>query len=468
MKSKLTASSKFNSYCMAILLAAWMSACSGKPVKEGPTSEPGSGSVREHETLPFVGDYRVHRYTMDNGLRVLVVEDHRSPTFAYYTWFKVGSRDETPKYTGLAHLFEHMMFKQTKNLKDGEFDRILESAGGESMNAFTSHDYTGYVQELPKDKLELIVKMESDRMVNLLVDDRAFRTETEVVQNERRYRNENSPDGMMYQEIYGLVFRKHPYRWPVIGYQEDLARMSSQDAVEFYRSYYSPNHATIVVVGDVKPDDVIEMVEKYYGHLPSQAAPVKTIPSEPAQTEPREKKLKLNMQVEKLLMAYRIPEVTHDDIPALELFQSVLGQGKSSRLYRALVETGVASSVETYGIDAKDPSLFLIWVNLQKGKKAPQAETIVLRELASIQKKAPSAQELEGARNRMAYGFYSSFESNNEIANYLGRYETVCNTFTRGTEIFEKALKVTPEEVQSVAQRYFQPEGRSVLTGVPK
>jgi zinc protease len=238
-------------------------------------------------------------------------------------------------------------------MKDGEFDRILEAAGAEGQNAFTSRDYTAYIQELPKDKLELMARLESDRMVNLLVNDKAFKTETEVVQNERRFRNENSPDGTMFQELFELAFTKHPYHWPVIGYQTDLDRMSGKDAVEFYKSFYSPNHATIVVVGDVTPAEVMKVVEKHYGNLPAQQAPVRTLEEEPAQTSARHKILKLNMKTEKIIMGYHIPSIQSQDMPAIELLQALLGGGKSSRLHKALVDKGIATAVEVYSMGSK-------------------------------------------------------------------------------------------------------------------
>jgi zinc protease len=204
----------------------------------------------ENHALPFIGGFEVHRYVLDNGLKLMIVEDHSSPTFAYHTWFRVGSRDEKVKYTGLAHLFEHMMFKGTTVHPPGEFDRLLERAGAEGENAFTSHDYTAYVQEMPKSELDLIVRLEADRMVNLVVDEKSFKTETEVVQNERRFRTENSPDGTLTQILFETAFTKHSYHWPVIGYQEDLERMSAQDAFSFYKTFYNPNNAVVVVVGE--------------------------------------------------------------------------------------------------------------------------------------------------------------------------------------------------------------------------
>ena len=416
--------------------------------------------------IPLVGTYKVHPFVLDNGLKLLVVEDHSSPTFAYQTWFRVGSRDEVATRTGLAHLFEHLMFKATSNHPEGEFDRILEAAGAEGENAFTSWDYTAYVQELPKDKLELIASLESDRMVNLVVNDESFKTEREVVQNERRYRNENNPNGMMYQEGLALAFQKHSYHWPVIGYQEDLAAMTSEDPRKFYRSYYAPNHATIIVCGDVDPDQVLSVVKKFYGKFAAQETPPHEIAVEPAQTAPRRKQLKLNIQVEQLLMGYKIPNVMSEDTPTLFAIDALLTGGKSSRLNRALVDTGIASKIETEPLSAKDPMVFIIEASLQKGKKATQAESVILRELARLAKEVPSPQELDRAKNRVDFSFYESMDSNSERANFIGRYESISPGFQYGLKVQNAVQTVTPEQVRTAIQKYFDPKNRTVITGV--
>jgi zinc protease len=427
-----------------------------------------SSTQSQHQKLPFIGSLEVQKFTLPNGLKLLVVEDHSSPTFAYQTWFRVGSRDEKVGYTGLAHLFEHMMFKETKNYKDGEFDKILERAGAEGENAFTNRDYTAYVQEMPKDKLELIIQLESDRIANLLVDEKAFKTETEVVQNERRFRNENSPDGLMYQDIFGVAFQKHSYRWPVIGYEEDLNRMGAKDAMEFYKTFYSPNHATIVVVGDVSTQEVYKLVTRYYGHLKPQAEPVHAIVSEPPQTKARHKTLKLNTQVQKIMMAYHVPEITHPDIPALTLLSSIMAGGKSSRLDRALVDSGLTTSIDIFDLDDKDPSLLILFASLQKGKLATQAERTILREFEKIKQGTIAADELERAKNILLSEFYDKFGDSKEKASFLGHYETVSPSFRTGIEILEKISRLTAADVQSAAKKYLEPSNRTVILGVQK
>lgn len=428
------------------------------------------------ETISLTQKIQVNRYALKNGLRLLVVEDHSSPTFAYQTWFKVGSHDEQKGKTGLAHLFEHMMFKGTTRLPDGGFGRLAESVGTQGQNAFTSRDFTAYIQELPllkgqRDNLELIAEAEADRMTNLVVNEASFKTELEVVQNERRMRNENSPDGLMDQELFNLAFTQHPYHWPVIGYQEDLNRMSVQDAVDFYKSHYSPNHATIIVVGDVVPNKVLDIVQKYYGELasaPSQVSSNLKIEVEPPQTSPRRKQLRLNIQVEKLLVGYHTPAFSHEDTAALDVLQVILSGGKSSRLNQALVETGIASAAEAFGFEDKDPSLFVAAVNLQKKKRAAVAESIILREFKRLADEKISPEELERAINRMNFRFFGGLETSYEKAYFLGHYETGAGDFIAGIEHQKKIQTVTPEDIQRVTRLYLDPKNRTVITGVPK
>ncbi|MEK6580147.1 MAG: pitrilysin family protein [Bdellovibrionota bacterium] len=428
------------------------------------------------EILPLAGDYRVHRYRFDNGLKLLVVEDHSSPTFSYQTWYNVGSRHEKIGRTGLAHLFEHMMFKQTKNLKDGEFSKKLDELGAQGENAFTTQDYTAYIQELPvnsassdhESNLELITRFEAERMTQLVVDEKAFKTETEVVQNERRFRYENNADGAIYQELFDLSFNKHPYHWPVIGYQQDLDAMSSDNAVDFYRNYYNPSRTVIAVSGDVIPDEVSNFVKKHYGSLLGSSPPSAQYEQEPPQTAPRRKALPLNVQVEKLAMSYHIPGILQEDVPTLSVIEAILSGGKSSRLHRALVDTGVASAIEIYDGETVDPGLFSFFVNFQKGKRATMGESIILKELEELKKKPVPDPELEKAKNRIRFTYFQDLESNYRKTHFIGLYETIAGDFTFGPRMIEQIGQITPAQVQAVAKKYFDPSGRTVVTGVPK
>jgi zinc protease len=300
------------------------------------------------------------------------------------------------------------------------------------------------------------------------VNEQSFRTELGVVQNERRFRNENNPDGMIEQELFGLAFKKHPYHWPVVGYQEDLDRMSAENARQFYQDYYNPSHATIVMVGDVTPEQAQNVVKKFYGSLPAKASPVHVTESEPPAKETRRKSLSLNIQVQKVWIAYRVPAITSPDAPKLEVLASVLTGGNSSRLHRALVDTGIASSVDASNPGNEDPSLFIIAVNLQKGKKAAQAEAVVNREIQRLLRDPISDREMERAQNRLNFDFYSGLSSNYEKARFLGYFEATANDFKKGIEFRKQVTQVSPADLQTAVKTYFVPDNRTVITALPK
>ena len=436
-------------------------------------SHTGSASKKEvrdgtFETLPFVGNFEVKRATLPNGLRIIIQKDTSSPTFAYQTWFNVGSRNEVPGKTGLAHLFEHMMFKGTSKYPDGRFDALLEQAGAEGENAFTSNDHTVYIQEMPKEGFDLISELESDRMVNLIVNDASFKTEREVVQNERRFRKENSPEGTMYQTLFETAFTTHPYRWPVIGYEQDLTSMSAQDGRDFYTRFYSPDRAVIVVVGDVDENRVLKRVERLYGDLSARKTENPPYQAEPEQSAQRRKRLELNIEVEKVWLAFKIQGLNSSDTPAFEAIQGLLTEGRNGRLNRALVDAGIATAVGSGSIALRDPSLFLIEADLQKGKTALLAESVILRELERLKNTPVKADELKRATNVMRFRFMSRLLTSHGRAHVLGQFETENGSVEAGLAQQEQVYSVTPEQIQETSKRVFQTAKLTVITGVPK
>jgi zinc protease len=305
-------------------------------------------------------------------------------------------------------------------------------------------------------------------MVNLVVNEESFKTEVEVVQNERRMRYENNPDGLLYQKLWDMAFAKSPYHWPVIGYEEDLAKMTAEDARNFYKKYYSPNNATVVVSGDVSPDEVYEKAKHHYGSLTPSVLDTRAVEVEPSQTSPRRKDLALDLKVEKLFIGYHIPSISGDDIPALGALQSILGMGKSSRLHRALVETGIATGVVADQMDNRDPTLFLIEISLQKGKKAAVAESVVLKEVAKLAAHPVATAELERARNLLNFGFLEGLDSNNERCHLLGHYESAADDYHVGLRNYNRTLVATPQDIQAAAKKFLDPSNRTTITGVPK
>jgi zinc protease len=293
------------------------------------------------------GAARVGRFVLGNGLRVLIWEDRRAPVFSYQTWFSVGSRVEVAGKSGIAHLFEHLMFKATKNLEEGEFDAIMERRGAET-NAATWVDWTYYKEKLPSgaDNLELCCKLEADRMEHMILNSDQLESEREVVVNERLLRVDNDPDGQLYEALYRLAYEAHPYGVPTIGWMEDIRAISLEDCLSFYERYYAPNSAAIVIVGDVDTTEALRLVQRYYGHLAAAELPEEALPVEPRQAGEKRQSFELPISSEKGLYAWHAMAGTDPDQAALEVLDEVLTGGESARLYERLVtETELASSV---------------------------------------------------------------------------------------------------------------------------
>ncbi|HUG38274.1 MAG TPA: pitrilysin family protein, partial [Candidatus Limnocylindrales bacterium] len=275
--------------------------------------------------------------TLDNGLRVLVLEDHRNPIASVQIWYRVGSRNERPGATGLAHFLEHMMFKGTPTHGKGEFARLVEQNGGQD-NAFTSQDVTAYYVDIATDKVDHVLRLEADRMRNLLLDPREVESERQVVMEERRTRSEDDPDGFLFEELSAIAFRAHPYGWPIIGWMEDIGRIEAVELRRFYDTYYVPNNALLVVVGDVSAGALLERIRAYFGPIARGADPPRVTAVEPPQRSERRVSVTLpEARLPSVAVAYHVPNFRSADWPALELTSVILAEGRASRLYRKLV-----------------------------------------------------------------------------------------------------------------------------------
>lgn len=421
----------------------------------------------EKKTLPFFGKSKATRFRFSNGLRLIVVESHMAPVFSYQTWYDVGSRDEESGLSGIAHLFEHMMFKETKRLKHGEFDRIMESNGARDLNAFTSTDYTAYVQSLPVEKFDLVASLEAQRMHELSLTKELFDAEREVVHNERKQRTENNPEGQMFEALQALAFVKHPYGRPVIGWEDDLNRMTIEDCRAFYSKYYAPDNAVIVVVGDLKPEKAAAAVQKHYGKFKPGNVNRPSVPAEPSQHQERVQELKLNLQVEKVYMGYKIPSATHKDQAALSVLSTIMSTGRSSRLYRAMVDKGLTMDVSAGPGTAKDESLFYASFAAHAGKKAKAAISAFDAQVALLQHDVVTAEELERAKAKLRTEFFMGLGTNSARANFVGQFELVLGDFTKALTALEEINEVSLEEVRNVARRYLAKQNRSMIVGVP-
>src|SRR6478735_8967016 len=292
---------------------------------------------------------RVSEFKLANGLQVVVVPDHRAPVVTHYVWYRVGAADEPAGVSGIAHFLEHLMFKSTEKIASGAFSKIVSRLGGQD-NAFTSHDYTGYFQRISKDRLKTVMEMEADRMVNLKLDEKDVTTEREVILEERRSRTENSPSSLLSEQMSTAMYQNHPYRIPIIGWMHEMAKLSREDALTFYKRFYAPNNAIVVVTGDVEPEEVRALAEATYGRLPANPAVAPRVrPQEPEQRAPRRVELKDpragNASVRRYYLAPAMTTAPPGEAEALYLLMKIAGGGGTSRLYQSLVaQEKVASS----------------------------------------------------------------------------------------------------------------------------
>jgi zinc protease len=412
--------------------------------------------------------FLIEKYKLPNGLQVIVMEDHSAPVFAYHTWFHVGSRNEKKGTTGIAHLFEHLMFKQTKNTQEGEFDRILEEQGGK-INAATYVDWTFYRESVPKEAFDFIPKLEADRMENMILSQEQLTAERDVVMNERRLRVDNSPQGAMYEVLYSTAFKDHPYHWPVIGWMEDIEAISRENCIDFYKTYYAPNNATVIVVGDVETKDVLKKIEAAYGNIPSSTIPETKLPVEPKQTEERVVSVTKEISSEKLLIAYHTPSSNHPDYPALEIAHAVLFDGRSSRLQKILVnEHELASSAGGWVNQTIDPGLYIMDITMNPGKSLEDGLKHIDEQIEKMRTSPVELVELEKAKNRIETSFWSHFKTVDEKAESLGFHEIVAGDYTHFFQEVPTLLKVTAEDVMRVCQKYYTKENRTLIKAYPK
>lgn len=422
----------------------------------------------KQSSYKFIGSSGLERFDFENGLRLFVNQNKIAPVFSYQTWFDVGSRDEEQGKSGLAHLFEHMMFKGTKKRAQGVFDRTMESAGARDLNAFTSTDYTAYVESLPIRELELVAELESDRMVGLNLTKDQFESEREVVQNERKQTMENNPEGLMYEELQRLAFKAHAYGRPVIGYGEDLERMTTSDCEAFYQANYAPDHAVICVSGALAPEKVARTIYKYYGKIPAAKKPRPSPKVEPEQKEERVTILSLPVQVEKAYFGYKIPDARHHDQVALSVLSMILTTGRSSRLYKSMVDKGLCIDVGASVHASKDPSLFYLSFTCHAGKRAEEAMDTMDRELALLIKNGITSEELERIKNKLRTEIHMGLSTNSAVARFIGQHELVLGDVRSAIEEIERIETLEASEVNRVAGEYLKRTQRSVVIGKPQ
>lgn len=409
----------------------------------------------------------VKEYTLDNGLKVLLMEEHKAPVATFQIWYRVGSRNELPGNTGMSHLLEHMMFKGTKKYGPKTFSQTVQRNGGND-NAFTSKEYTAYFETFSSDRIWLSLDMESDRMRGILLDPKEFNSERDVVKEERRLNYEDDPESALYEKMMEVAFLNHPYRIPTIGWMNDLTNMKVEDLKVHYDTYYVPNNATIVVVGDFDSEKMFSEIKKHFGSIPKGADPRKVTIEEPLQKGERRLSFKKEAELPVLIAGYHVPALTHKDSYPLSVLELTLSAGKSSRLYKSLVyEKQMALYAGgDYSMVSTDPSMFYLYAASMPGKPLEELEKALYAEIDKFKTEPVSEKELTKAKNQIEASFIMGQDSNFNRAMLLGQYETVAS-WKLLDKYVDGIRKVTAEDVMRVAKQYFSEDNRTVGILVP-
>lgn len=417
-----------------------------------------------------------HEYMLANGLKIVVKEDHRSPVVISQIWYKAGSIDELNGTTGVAHVLEHMMFKGTKNVSSGEFSKKIAAIGGRD-NAFTSRDYTGYFQQLHKSELALAMKLEADRMRNLILTKEEFAKEIKVVMEERRLRTDDQPHALVYEKMMSVAYQSHPYRRPIIGWMNDLENMNVDDAQEWYDRWYAPNNAVLVVVGDVDPKEVYSLAQKYYGEIKSR--PIDSLALRKPQTEVTQAgikrlQVKAPAQMPYLVMGYHAP-VLHDanadwEPYALEMLVGVLDGNDSARLNKELVrEKQIASSINAdYDSTGRGPGMFFLSGTPSEGRSVAELESALRIEIERLINAGVTEKELGRVRAQVVSGHVFQLDSMFYQAMQIGQLESVGLSYRDLDTIIKKLQAVTAKQVREVAIKYLIDDSLTVAVLDPQ
>ena len=421
----------------------------------------------------FAGEDATFEKTLANGLRVIVKEDHRAPTAVHMVWYRAGAMDEKDGTSGVAHVLEHLMFKGTKTLKAGEFNKRVAEAGGRD-NAFTSLDYTAYFQIVPKGALPEMMRLEADRMANLLLTPEEFASEVQVVMEERRLRTEDNPEARVYEALNAAAFTAHPYRRPIIGWMDDLQSMTWQDARDWYRAWYAPNNAYVVVAGDVDHNEVFKLAEQTYGKHKAQALPTRKPQNEPLQQGTRRVTVKAPAQLPYILMAWKAPklkDIDQDREPyALEVLSSLLDGNDAARFPKRLVRGEKIAQSAGAGYDAtvRGETKFILAGQPAAGKTVAELETALKAEIRRIQEEGVTEEELKRIKTQTIAAQVYKRDSLMAQAMEIGHAEASGVNWRDIDKLLDKIRGVTAEEVQAVAKKYFSDDTLTVAVLDPQ
>ena len=409
----------------------------------------------------------IRALTLDNGLRIVVWPDHDIPNVALYNFVRVGSRNEAPGITGLAHFFEHMMFNGTARRPPGEFDREMEARGG-SNNATTSDDLTTYMDWFPASALDLVFDLEGDRLGHLAFDPKVVESERGVVYSERRLRVEDDNTGFLAEQVQSTAFAAHPYHFPTIGWPSDIEAWTQDDLRGFFKTYYAPNNCTFVVAGDVDPEQVFALARKYRGPIPREAAPPAVRTIEPVQPGEKRVTVERRAQTPLLQLAYKAPKADDPRNVTLGLLATILAQGDASRLHRSLVEEQkLAVNVDVYLQEGFDPGLFWVFVTLPEGGDPAVVERAIDTAIAQLVKDGVTDAELARARNLTNAAYFRQLATINGKARLLGEYEVMHGDYRKLFDLPGDIARVTREEIRTVAKELLDPRHRTVGVLLP-
>ena len=404
----------------------------------------------------------VKTLTLKNGMKMIVVEDHSIPNVNIYIFWKVGSRNEYPGITGLSHFFEHMMFNGAAKYGPKEFDRVMEANGG-SNNAYTSENVTVYMNWFPTSAMELIFDLEADRIGHLALDDKMVESERGVILSERITGMENSNWEKLEEQVKGVAFLAHPYRWSVIGYESDIKNWKKSDLQRYFETYYAPNNAVVVLVGDLKLDDAQQLAQKYFEPIPPHDPPRPIHTREPEQLGEKRLVVKKEVTTPNIMIVYHVPETRSDEYYALDMLNSILSEGRSSRLYRALVdEKQLAVSVTSDLPLAFDPNLLYIYAICSSEVNEDSLERAIYLEIDKIVNEGVTEAELQKVKNRKLVDFYHAMETIDGKANTIGTYELFFGSYEKLFTAPDVYRKVTASDIQKVAGKYLKKSNRTV------
>lgn len=413
-------------------------------------------------------NWQVTEEVLPNGLKVLILEDHRAPVVSLQVWYQVGSRNERPGITGISHLLEHLMFRGTTKYGPGEFSKLVQSTGGMD-NAFTSDDHTVYFENTGSRHIDLLLSLEADRMVNVILDEAGFQSERKIVMEERRMRTSDEPAADLLEQVSAAAYTAHPYGWPTVGWMSDLEALTLADVKQYRQIYYAPSNAVLVIAGDVTPETLLPKVRSAFGEVKAGSPPPAVTAKEPPQRGERRVTLKRPAALPIYMAVYHVPNFTSEDSFTLSMLSVILAGGRSSRLQTSLVEKKALtlSADADYDRTARDATLFFLSMRVAPGKKWQDAESALYQEVEKLKTTLVDEKELQRAQNLVEASFVYGQDSLFFRAQQLGKYASLGN-WQLITQVIPGIRAVTAADIQRVAQKYLHEENRTVGVLIPE